>query len=350
MDSGDPVLLYAWMMKAAIYLGAGRTEVLEKPVPTPAAGEVLLAVKQVGVCGTDLLIFQGGMAHRAGPGRILGHEMVAVVAETSGEGNFKAGDRVVVEPTVSCGHCRACRRGLTHVCQHLRFFGIDADGALQQFGAVPADRLHKVPAAIVDEHAVLVEPLAVAVHDVRQAAVQPGETVAVIGGGPIGLFIALLARRAQAKPVVLEINPYRLAFARQLGLEAWNPQERSPAEFMEEFTDGAGAEVVFEVSGSATGARLLTDLAAVRGRLMVVGIQGREVPMDLFQVFYRELSVQGARAYSSADFKEALRLIADKEINPAPFITQRYPLKDIQAALEFARSGAPVMKLLIDLG
>lgn len=150
--------------------------------------------------------------------------------------------------------------------------------------------------------------------------------------------------------VVLEINLHRLAFARQLGLDAWNPQERSSVKFLREFTDGVGADVVFEASGSVMGARLMTSLAAIRGRLIIVGIQGKKVPVDLFQVFYRELSVQGTRAYSSEDFKEAIRLISDEEINLSEFISHRYPLRDIQAAMELARSGTPVMKILIDLG
>lgn len=336
-------------MRAAIFTGVGHLEVLETPIPKPSGDEVLLEIRRVGICGSDVLIFQGGMSHRAGPGRILGHEMVAVVAGTTTGGSVQAGDRVVVEPTVSCGHCQACRRGLTHVCQHLRFLGIDADGALQQFWAVPANRLHQVPAAISDDDAALIEPLAVAVHDVRLAAVQPGETVAVIGGGSIGLFIALLAKRAGAKVIVLEINPFRVGFARELGLEARNSGECNPVDFLNEITDGAGADVVFEASGSASGARLMTALAAVRGRLMIVGIQGKEVPVDLFQTFYRELNIQGARAYASADFKEAIRLVADGEVNVARFISRRFPLENVQAALELARSGGPLMKILIDL-
>ena len=336
-------------MQAVVYAGNGRMEIVEKPVPKISNSEALLAVKRVGVCGTDLFIFQGGMSHRVSPGRILGHEMFAVVAEISGGKTIQVGDRVVVEPTVSCGNCPACRRGLSHVCQHLRFLGIDADGALAQFWAVPADRLHRVPDSVSDDHAALVEPLAVAVHDVRMAALQSGETVAVIGGGPIGSFIAILSKRAGARVVILEINAHRLEFARRQGFEVCPAQERNAVQFIRDLTGGAGADVVFEVSGSAAGARVMTSLAAVHGRLMVVGIQGKEVPFDLFQVFYRELSVQGARAYSSEDFKEAIRLIASGEINVGQFFSRRYPLKDTQSAMELARSGAAVMKILIDL-
>jgi 2-desacetyl-2-hydroxyethyl bacteriochlorophyllide A dehydrogenase len=325
-------------MKVAILASAGRLEVLEKPQPKPTATEALLKVEHVGICGTDRLIFQGGLAQRARPGRILGHEMVGVIVKATPDGKFQAGQRVVVEPTVACGECAACRRGLPHVCLQLKFLGIDADGALQQWWAVPTDRLHQVPAQLLPEHAALVEPLAVAVHAVRRAALQPGEQVAVIGGGPIGLLIALLAQRSGALVQVWEITPHRLAFARQLGLTASQPQANGPE-----------ADVVFEASGSADGVRLLTALAAVAARLIVVGIQGREVSLDLYQVFHRELTIRGTRAYSSQDFREALRLIADGEINVGSFISHHFALCDVQAALELAGSGAPTLKIMIDL-
>jgi (R,R)-butanediol dehydrogenase/meso-butanediol dehydrogenase/diacetyl reductase len=335
-------------MKAAIYRRPGCLEVSEKPIPSPKPGELLLQVRRVGLCGTDMLIFQGGMSERAVPGRILGHEMVAVIAETKNSEAYQTGARVVVEPTVACGHCLACQRGFNHVCENLRFLGIDADGALQEFWSVPADRLHSIPASVSDDHATMIEPLAVAVHDVRLAAIQPEETVAVIGGGPIGLMIALLARRTGARAIILETNAHRLAFARNLGFQVCDVSLQDPAEVVQDFTRGAGADVVFEVSGSATGARLMTALAAVRGRLIAVGIQSRETSLDLFQIFYRELSLQGVRAYTREDFAEAIRLIASGDIQLGAFISGRFPLGDVQAAFELVLSGAPVIKTLID--
>lgn len=335
-------------MKAAIYRGPGCVEIAEKPIPQTASGEVLLQIRRVGVCGTDLLIFQGGMPERAKPGRILGHEMVAVIAGPENSGGFQPGTRVVVEPTVACGHCQACRSGFTHVCENLRFLGIDADGALQEFWSVPEDRLHSIPETISDDHAALIEPLAVAVHDVRLAAIQPGETVAVIGGGPIGLMIALLARRAGARVILLEMNAHRLTFAHGLGFQVGDVSLIDSRELIRDFTQGAGANVVFEVSGSAGAARLMTALAAVRGRLIAVGIQGRETSIDLFQIFYRELSLHGVRAYTREDFQEAIRLIASGEIDLAGFISRRFPMVEVQSALKLALSGAPVIKALID--
>jgi 2-desacetyl-2-hydroxyethyl bacteriochlorophyllide A dehydrogenase len=335
-------------MQVAIFNGIGRIELSERSFRNPADNEVSLKIRRVGICGTDVLISRGGMAQRVAPGRILGHEMVAEVAQSTADGIFKTGDRVVVEPTVACHGCQACRRGLTHVCEHLRFLGIDQDGALQEFWNVPADRLHRVTDSLTDDLAAMVEPLAVAVHGIRMASLRAEERVAIIGGGPIGLMIALLARKVGARVILFEINPFRLKFARQFDLKAFDPTDQSPIEIVHAFTDAAGADVVFEASGSASGARMMTSLAGVHGRLMVVGIQNREATMDLFQVFYRELTIQGARAYSSGDFTEAIRLLASSEIDLSQFVTHRYAFQNVSAAFDLASSGTDVMKVLVD--
>lgn len=351
LKDNSPVCVCLFLlMKAAIYVGQGRFELVEKPMPKRLPDESLLEVSRAGICGTDLRIFQGHLQNRVGSRRILGHEAVAVIRETSPDGKLKAGDRVVVEPTVSCGNCAACRQGFTHVCQNLSILGIDQDGAFQQFWTVPDHRLHQVPDPISDDHATLIEPLAVAVHGVRLAALRAGETAAIVGAGTIGLLIAILARKNGAQVVVLEINPYRLEFARRLQFQAFDPQEQDAAQTASGFTQGAGVNVIFETSGSTGGAHLMTSLATVHGRVILVGIHGPETPVDLYQIFSRELSVQGLRAYSGGDFQEAIRLLSSGEINLAPFISKHYPLEQLQQAMELAVSGAPVMKILADVG
>jgi 2-desacetyl-2-hydroxyethyl bacteriochlorophyllide A dehydrogenase len=335
-------------MKAAVFTGPRSLKLEERSAPKKNPGEMLLEVQRAGICGTDLRIFQGHMRDRVGNARILGHEMAAVVKETSPEGEFNMGDRVVVEPTIFCGNCPPCRRGSTHVCKNLRLLGIDQDGAFQQFLIVPPNRLHKLPDAVSDDHAVMIEPLSVAVHAVRLSSLRAGETVTVIGAGTIGLLIAMLAGKAGAKVAVLETNPYRRDLARQFHFETCDPKERDAGQFILDFTSGTGADVVFEVSGSGQGARVMTSLAAIQGRVVIVGIHDNEIPTNLFHVFFKELSFQGVRAYASCDFKEAIRLIFSGEINPAPFFSRHYPLENIHEAMEFALSGAPVMKILID--
>ena len=336
-------------MKAAVYLGGGQFELLEKPVPKLLPGESLLEVSRVGICGTDLRICQGHMKNRVHPGRILGHEAVATIRETCQDGKFKTGDRVAVEPKIFCETCVPCRQGFTNVCENLCVLGIDADGAFQQFWAVPDHRLHHVPEAIAEDHAAMIEPLAVAVHAVRLSAVQPGQTVAVIGAGTIGLMIATLARKKGAAVVVLEINPHRMEFARRLQFEVLNSAELNNTRAASRFASGSEASVIFEASGAAEGARLMTALAAVRGRVILVGIHNEQTPTDLNQIFVRELSIQGTRAYSGSDFKEAIRLLSTGEINLASYVSKHYPLSQLQAAMEYALSGAPTMKILIDV-
>jgi (R,R)-butanediol dehydrogenase / meso-butanediol dehydrogenase / diacetyl reductase len=335
-------------MKAAIYVGNGHFELVEKSMPTPLIGECLLEMSRAGICGTDLRIFQGHMHDRVGSRRILGHEAVSVVRETFSRGKFQVGDRVVVEPTIFCGNCMACQKGTTHVCQNLRILGIDEDGAFQQFWAVPEKRLHKLSHLISDDHAAMIEPLAVAVHSVRRAALRAGETVAVIGAGPIGLLIALLAQKTGAKVFVLEINPHRLEFARRLQLMTIDSTGKNAEKTLKDLTQGAGTNVLFEVSGSTDAARIMTVLPAVHGRVILVGIHSKHTPIDLYQVFLKELSIQGVRAYSHDDFTEAIRQLSEGEIDLAPFISKQYPLEELQQAMELAISGAPVMKTLIN--
>ena len=314
-------------MKAAVYIGDGRFELEETPLPKPAPGESLLEMSCAGVCGTDLRIFQGHLRERVGARRILGHEAVSIVREPGAQSSFCAGDRVVIEPTLSCGQCRPCRRGATHVCQNLRLLGIDVDGAFRQFWAVPEHRLHKLPDHLADDHAALIEPLAVAVHAVRQAKLAGGETVVVIGAGPIGVLIALLSRNAGAKVVVFEINADRVKFARQLQLNVLDSRGEDGRDAVMELTQGAGADVLFEASGSAAGARLVTSLASVQGRIVLVGIHDKNTPVDLYQIFSRELSIQGIRSYSSGDFRQAIVLAAAGELHLAAFISRQFPLE-----------------------
>ncbi|HYG22267.1 MAG TPA: alcohol dehydrogenase catalytic domain-containing protein [Verrucomicrobiae bacterium] len=334
-------------MKAAIFRGTGRFEVIDTHVPAIAPGQALLQLRRVGICGTDLLIFRGGMPHRAKPGRILGHEMVGIIAIPAADGRFGPGDRVVVEPTLSCHTCDACKRGLTHVCENLRFLGIDANGALQEFWAVPGGRLHRVPDSISDDHAAMVEPLAVAVHATRVAQISVKESVVVLGAGTIGSLIGLLAQRAGGRVVLLETNRARREFATTLGLDTCDPTG-NVVERVNHWAGGAGADVVIEASGSADAALIMTRLAAVHGRLIVVGIQSQQTAVDLFQVFFRELSLTGIRAYTRADFEMALQLIASGAIDLSPLISHRFSLAAVQEAFELAVSGAGVRKMLID--
>jgi len=201
-------------MRASVYEGSRIFRTAPATRPTRAQDQALLRVLRAGICGTDLHIFQGHLDHRVPRGGTIGHETLADVAEAPSASGFTAGDRVVVEPLRVCGTCRACRSGVAYLCYSLKVLGVDEPGGMQEYWTVATDRLLRVPAALADDQAALIEPLAVATHDVRRAGVKAGDRVVVVGGGPIGALISMVARhRAEPLPVDL----YRF-FARELTL------------------------------------------------------------------------------------------------------------------------------------
>jgi 2-desacetyl-2-hydroxyethyl bacteriochlorophyllide A dehydrogenase len=336
-------------MKAAFYQGHETIRIGEGAPVEPGRGQVQIRVSHCGICGTDLHLFHGKMDHRVTFPQIIGHEMSGtIVAAGEDAGNWAAGDRVTVRPLDPCNTCPACRAGHSHICQKLKFIGIDAPGAMQGLWTVPAHTLHRLPDTLSLEHGALIEPLAVACHDVRLGGVQPGEFVVVQGGGPIGALVASVARDSGAHVVVTEINPFRRKLAAELGLEAIDPRELDVVELVNRETGGAGADVVFEVSGSAAGAEMMTKLPRTRGRVVVVAIFGEAPKVDLFRFFWRELRLVGARVYEPEDFERAIAIAASGALPLAKLITNKVPLEGLASAFRQMESGGEVMKILVE--
>lgn len=335
-------------MKACLFSGVEQMEVKEVDRPARAENEVTIEVARAGLCGTDLHVYLGDMAHRVTPPRILGHEMVGAIVEAPEEGDFREGDRVVVEPTVFCGRCAACRRGHTHVCQNLNFMGVDSTGAFANYWNVPQDRLHKVPDTLDDVAGALIEPLAVAVHDVRRAQVEVGDRAVVIGGGPIGLLVAIAARLDGADVIISEVNPFRIGVAESCGFDTVNPSETNLVDHVNEWTDGAAADLVFEVSGHPAGAEVMTEIVRVRGTIALVGVHAEPVPVNLQQFFARELHLTGCRVYESIDFERAIRIAEADHVPVDKIVTNVTPMEEIGWGFEQMKNGGDVMKVMID--
>lgn len=336
-------------MKAAFYTGNEGIQIGECLPVAPRSGEVQIRVSYCGICGTDLHIFHGRMDHRVTKPAVIGHEMSGTIeAIGPGVSGWSVGDRITVRPLDPCGACPACKAGHSHICQKLKFIGIETPGAMQGLWTVSANTLHRLPASLSMKHGALVEPLAVACHDVRLGAVKSGEYVVVLGGGPIGVLIALVAQAAGARVVVSEVNPFRIALARDLGIEVVNPTETDLPALVEEKSGGAGADVVFEVSGSKAGAAMMTRLPRTRGRIVVVAIYSEPPQVELFKLFWREITMRGARVYEPQDFEVAIDLAASGRLPLDKIITNISPLDELESQFHQLEKGGAVMKILLE--
>ena len=310
----------------------------------PAAGEVEVRISYTGLCGTDLHIVDGHLNQRIPHPLVFGHETSGVVSRLGvGVEGWAEGELVSVVPLVWDGTCPDCLAGNQHICPNMRSLGIDVDGSLREYWSVPASKLVRIPAGTPGPRAALLEPLAVALHDLRRSELRDGELAVVIGGGPIGALIATLAARRGNTVIVSEPSAWRRTRLEQDGLTTVSPDAIEDA--VTAASAGRGADVVFEVSGSAAGAVVTTRLVGVRGRIVIVGVHSEPRLFDLHRVFWREVSVIGARVYEAADVEAAAGMIGDADYLDG-FVSEIHPLEGIADAIVATRAGT-ALKVLV---
>ncbi|WP_084963937.1 zinc-dependent alcohol dehydrogenase [Thermoactinospora rubra] len=317
---------------ALVWNGGHDVVVREEPRPAVPDGWALVDVAYCGLCGTDLHICAGEHP-RAKPGIVIGHEISGTVhADAAG---LPAGTKVVVDPLLPCGRCGPCRNGRPHTCASLRLIGIDAPGGAARQVAVPADRLIPVPPTADLRHLAFAEPLAVAVRAVRQSGLRLGQTVIVAGAGPVGLAVALCARRAGAGDVVVaEPSPLRRGLAAELGFES-----------VESFGD-LSADVFFDAAAHPAVAAGMTAATAPAGRIVLVGVYGTPAAVDLQAVTFKEITLIGTRVYSRDDIRTATEMICAGQVDPEPFLTGTVPLEEAAGAIADLRAGRQVKVLV----
>ncbi len=335
-------------MKATLYKGNKTLSLVDKKLEEPKADEVRIKVAYAGVCGTDMHIYHGMMDGRVNIPVTIGHEMSGVIdAVGSDTSDFKVGDKVVVRP-LDDRLAKPSDKGFNHICEELKFIGIDSPGAMQQYWNVPAFTLHKLPETTDLKLAALVEPLSVATHDVRMSGLKPEEFAVVLGGGPIGMLIALVAKEMGANVLISEVNESRIAKAKEMGLNAINPIETDLVEYVKEKTNGRLADVVFEVAGVQSTLDIMTEVAGIRGRIVMVAIHGQPKPVNLFKFFWKELQLIGARVYEKEDYERSIQLIDENNLPFSEMITNVEPLSKIQEIFEGIDENPNGMKTLID--
>ena len=334
---------------------------LEKPlawrridIPEPAApgaGEALVRVQRVGVCGTDISGYLGKMPFFSYP-RIPGHELgVEVLSIGAGVTNVKLGDRCSVEPYMNCGQCFPCRKGATNCCESLKVLGVMMDGGLTERLVLPARKLHPAN-KLTPEQCALVETLAIGCHAVNRANLQPGDNVLVIGAGPIGLSVIEFAKLSGARTIVMDLNEQRLDFVRtKMGVPDTivATGDGTELEALKSLTGGALAQCVVDATGSNKSMSAALQYCAFTGRLIYVGITQAEVSFPHAPIVHRrEITLMGSRNALPPDFTRIIQLIEEGRIDTRPWITHHAGFDDlIEQFHAFTKPETGVIKAMV---
>lgn len=333
-------------MKGAFLYGPKDLRVEEVEKPPIGRGEVLVKVKAAGVCGSDIHYYLKGRTAAFVPRHpfILGHEFSGTVEESNVE-TFSPGERVVVEPQIPCFKCYHCRRGRYNLCTSLKFIGTAAsfphiNGGFAEYCKVPAETLHRIPQELDFDEAALAEPLSVAIHACRRASVSPGARVLIFGAGPIGLFTLMVAKLSGAvEPIVVDNVERRLEWAREFGGYPINFSLQDVLQEVNKITEGEGADIVFEASGSPKAAETALACARRGGTIVLIGnLPNEDIPSKLLNIVLKELDVKGVMRYANT-FDAAIRLLSKKLIPAQKVITHRFSLDEINDAFDVAVRG-----------
>lgn len=333
-------------MRALVFNGPGNVALTQRPTPEPHDDEVLLRIAATTVCGTDLRIIRGEKTSGIKPGVVLGHEIAGRVECVGGRvRGVPTGQLATMVSVHSCGHCRHCESGHLNICPQAGLLGANFDGGLADYLLVPAAAMRAgylllAGASDIDPaQLALTEPLSCCLNGQRQYRVEQGETVLILGAGPIGLFHCILAlRRGASNVIVSDPNPTRRAAAATLGATATiDPSATDPGAAVGELTAGRGPDVVVVCVGRPELVSLALQVVAVRGRVSVfAGLPGGStIPIEPNLIHYKEITVTGASNSGPRDFRAAFDMIAGGSLDLSSIITHRFGLSQVSKAIEF---------------
>ncbi|MCX6628272.1 MAG: alcohol dehydrogenase catalytic domain-containing protein [Candidatus Solibacter sp.] len=339
------------VMRQAVMTMPGAIEFRQVPKPVPGGDELLVRVRRIGVCGSDIHVYHGTHPYTTYP-VVQGHEVSGTV-DSMGDGvrGFAAGDRVIIMPQVTCGACYPCRHGMYHICDHLRVMGFQTGGAAQEYFPVSAAMALKIPEPLGLDPAAMIEPLAVAVHALSRFGDVRGKSVAVLGAGTIGNMVAQAARASGAKCILItDVSAYRLEKARRVGCSlVVDPRRQDLGEAWNAFGPD-GADVILECAGSQEAMADAIRLARRGSTVVVVGVFGTPPAVDLGLVQDRELVLAGSLMYRKNDFEAAIAMAASGAIDFDDLITHRFAFEDYPAAYRTIDEAAGnIMKVIIAL-
>jgi threonine dehydrogenase-like Zn-dependent dehydrogenase len=341
-------------MRAAVTERVGSMTVRQRPDPAdPGPGEVLVAPEAVGICGSDYHFFTGELSDEAGGSqfpRVQGHEVGATITALGRDcrGELQIGQRVALLPLRACGHCYPCSVGRPNTCDNFELIGIHRDGGLQGLLCLGQDQVFPIDAAD-GALAAMAEPVSIAVRAVRRAAIMPGEHVVVLGAGPIGQCVSLVAGERGAEVLVIDVQASRLKLSRENGAETlvWTSPDEVVA-FARDWAGAGGPPVAVDATGVPAAVRAMVEMVVSAGRAVQVGMSTHEVSLRIGSLTEKELDLRGVSCCDADDFAEAVEVVQRHGEPIQRLISHEFPLARAPEAMHFAMSNpTTVMKVVI---
>ena len=337
-------------MKAVIFDAPGKVRITNTSAPEMKPGEVLLKINMIGLCGTDLNIYKGNMPLVTFP-RIPGHEISARIIDKDNEvpDSIKIGSTVTVNPYTSCGKCTACRSGRFNTCMYNQTMGVQRDGAMSQYLAVPYLKILQHNTLSRKELA-LVEPLSVGYHATNRGRVSEGETVLVLGCGMIGIGAALAALQKKATVIVLDIDEKKLALMKSLGVHyTVNSKQQDALKAILDITNGEGPAVCIEAVGAAATYRLALEASSFAGRIVCIGYAHSDISLNTSLIVKKELDVMGSRN-ALDEFSDVIRMLEEKNFDSDRLITSVYKMENVDEAFRYWKENpGDVIKIIAEI-
>ena len=339
-------------MKQQVMTSPGKIEFRDIPIPELAPNDVLVKMKRIGVCGSDIHVYHGKHPYTDYP-VTQGHEVSGKIEKVgSNVKNLEVGDKVTIQPQVVCDQCYPCTHGKYHICDDLKVMGFQTTGAASEFFKVESERVIKLPDEMTYEQGAMIEPCAVAVHAVSRGGDISGFNVLVLGAGPIGNLVGQTAKALGAKAVMItDLSDFRLDIAKKVGIDfTINPTKQDLTEEIENAFGSSKADLIIECVGSNDTIDAAINNARKGTDIIVVGVFGEKASVDLGFVQDRELRLIGTLMYQSDDYHKAIELVNLGKIKLGPLITVHFPFEEYSKAYKYIDDKKDkVMKVFIDV-
>ena len=342
-------------MKAAIFKGPYEFEICERDVPKPGDHEVLIRIRAVGICGSDIHPYRGNGLDRREPGIIMGHEAAGDVVEIGGKvTRWKPGDRVAINPQINCETCVMCRKGLPHLCAHPLLIGSSMrgflDGAMCEYLIMHEKQLYHLPDEVSYDYGTFLDPLGNAIHLINRGGVKLGDKVVIIGVGTIGLLAVQTAKLAGAvKVIAVDLSDYKLGIAAEVGATCClRSDDPDFLEKIKQETDGIGPDVVVEAVGISATYNLALQMCRKRGTVVALGFTRPELELAIQQIVYKELHVFGSTGYAD-ECGTTLEYLRSNMVDIEKVITHRLPLEKVKEGFDLlCRQDSRAIKVILN--